>query len=169
MTHSPYRRPSRTAPSSKPARPSRMPEPNPNPPMPEAGTAEAIVLEVLRLQIQSLVSADERPWRQGIARAQDVWGRELGMSLFARIDETLSAMRLARRSPFRFSNPLCARCACRLCQHEAQFLRVIQEFGRGADCRAEAIAFLLCEANPCIDYLIAARRLAQTLPSLSAR
>ena len=171
MTDSPDPRRMRGAAAASESRRRRVPQlPAQTPPqMPQPGSTEAVVLEVLRFQIQSLVTGDTRLWQHGLRRAQAVWGEDLGWLLFRGIEETLSAMRLARASAFHFSNPQCPRCARRLGPHEAQFLRVITEFSRGADHRAEAIAFLLCEANPCIDFLIAAKRLAQTLPSLSAR
>lgn len=79
--------------------------------------------------------------------------------------EALAEFRLARRSPFRFSNPDCPCCAARMTPHEAQWLQILRFHRADAARKAQATAFLLCEANPCLEFLAASERLAKATPS----
>lgn len=130
---------------------------------PASGRTEWHLLQILRLQIQSHVLPDRNGWQRGLTQAQRVWGTETGPQVFAALAEMLAQMSRARRSIFEFSNPDCASCASRMTAHESLLLQSLSLLRASAPTKARAVAFLLCESNPCGGFIAAAERLTQLL------
>lgn len=131
--------------------------------------SDTALLHLLRRQILATLRPGCEATRQrSLHMAQGHWGPVTGARLHAALDEALSEMRLARVSPFRFSNPDCPRCAARVTPHEAQFLQILRLHRAAAAEKAQSVAFLLCEANPCLGFLAASERLAMATPSDNA-
>lgn len=99
----------------------------------------------------------------------EVWfGRGTGLDVARLVISLVSAMRSARRSVFRFSNPLCPVCRELVTPHELSLLGVIihASAGRKADSRADAM--VVCEGFDERGVVEAAQSLAVVLKTLSA-
>jgi hypothetical protein len=99
----------------------------------------------------------------------EVWfGRGTGLGVAEQVISLVSAMRSARRSVFRFSNPMCPVCREFVTPHELALLNVITHAsaGRKADSRADAI--VVCEGFDERVVVEAAQSLAAALKTLSA-
>lgn len=126
--------------------------------------AEHAVLTVARLFFQSFAIPQGHAWISAFARAGALFppgttragGPEIAVATLAAVQ----AMRAARKSAFRFSNPDCPGCARILGAHERHFMDVLCAFRRGARSRAHAASMLICEGNPADPFLAAMSDLA---------
>lgn len=132
---------------------------------PARDSLAGLVLQILRLQIQSHIQPERHGWQRGLALATAKFGPVEGPQVFAAIAGMLAEMSRARRSIFRFSNPDCPGCAASMTAHESLFLQCLTLVRTESPDKAERAAFLLCEANPCPGFLAATTHLAGLIPS----
>ncbi|SIO09648.1 hypothetical protein SAMN05444722_0402 [Rhodovulum sp. ES.010] len=126
--------------------------------------AEQAVLTVARHFFQSFALPKSQAWITAFARAEVLFppgmagarAPELALAILGAVQ----AMRHARPSGFRFSNPDCPGCARVLCAHERHFMEVLCALRRGARSRAHTAAMLICEGNPAAPFLAAMSDLA---------
>ena len=111
---------------------------------------EAAMLQVVRHVFAAYGPARLPGLRMPPEAARDLPG---GAGTFGILADCVHAMRLARRSTFWFSNPLCRACAGRVTPHERQFMAALRHARRGDPDLAGRHATLLCEANDCGPFL----------------
>ncbi|GAA0307248.1 hypothetical protein [Rhodovulum strictum] len=126
--------------------------------------AETAVLTIARLFFQSFAIPQGHAWIGAFARAGAFFppgmARARGPEIAVAILAAVQAMRAARNSGFRFSNPDCPGCTRILGAHERHFMDVLCAFRRGARSRAHAASMLICEGNPADPFLTAMANLA---------
>lgn len=135
-------------------------------PLDQAGyhTDETAILQVARCFFQSFGQPSSQAWLHAFELAQSPHLAWDGPLVVARTLAAVQAMRLARRSAFRFSNPLCKGCSRIVTAHERQWMACLRQMRAGRPERAEAHALLLCESNSLRDLMATMEQLAQALP-----
>lgn len=103
-------------------------------------------LQMARHVFQSFAQPASQSWMHAIDLAYSE-PNDRDPQTFYRVLSVVQAVRCARVSLFRFSNPCCANCAQTVTAHERQFMSCITSAKRGRLEEAERHAFLLCEGN----------------------
>ncbi|WP_158243125.1 hypothetical protein [Acidimangrovimonas sediminis] len=143
------------------ARSSDTPEATPPAHMgPPPAQARMVMLDIVRLMLQSYDCPARDGWMRGLALAEAAWGPARGARVFAELARCLDAMRRARRSPYLYANPDCAHCGRSPTPHEELLLQCLGHALHGREAEMAGAAMLLCEANPCAPLLVALQRVA---------
>lgn len=126
-------------------------------PVAEAGfdSLELSVLAISRFYFQSFAIPESQMWMRALEVARDCFGEARGGELGNLVLDMVQAMRLSRRSGFRFSNPGCACCSQILSENERQMMGVFIAVRHGLLSQAHAHAMILCEGNDTVEFLAA--------------
>lgn len=113
--------------------------------------AEATVLTWARRHFKHLAALERD--QATLEGALTVTPEMLGSALSLRVSLVVNAMRRARSSCFRYSNPDCRHCAQRLTHEERLFLQVFRACRQGRISAAHAHAMILCEGGESRGFL----------------
>ncbi len=123
-------------------------------------------LAIARYQFQSFAMPELESWSRALPHADRLFGRDAAPGLVCAVQRAVHAMRCARKSVFRFSNPDCGRCAARITGHERLLMNTLRSILADRPSDAEAHAMILCEGNDTRVLIDEMRALAQVIRRL---
>lgn len=105
------------------------------------------MLSVARHYFDAFARPEGQAWIAAVSKALELFGAKRGPEVSVAVLIAVQAMRQARRSTFRFSNPDCAICSAFATQHERSLMASLRAAARGRRDDAAAHAAILCEGN----------------------
>ena len=118
------------------------------------------MLEIMRYFFIAYTDPQRNAWEMAFMHAQNRFGTVRGPVIVSRALDVVQAMRLSRKSSFRYSNPYCTCCRERISHSEKHIMETIRAFDRGDPVAAQANALVLCEGHDTGPFLKAAKTLA---------
>lgn len=108
---------------------------------------EAQILGIARWQFQSFAFPQSQSWIESFKAAERCFGPPMAGHVTYATLNVVQAMRLARSSTFKFSNPLCLKCARLMTEPERQLTSALAAVRQGERSAAYIHALLLTEGN----------------------
>lgn len=108
---------------------------------------ELAALAIMRRFFASFADPASQGWLRASQAAQTCFEHDNPGGRFLDLLRVVQQMRMARRSPFRFSNADCARCSAVLTEAERHLMLAMQAARRGRHGAAAAQALMLCEGG----------------------
>lgn len=124
------------------------------------------ILQMCRCFFQSFANPQSHTWTVVYDMTDNPSFDWDGPAVAAQAFRMVKAMQVARKSDFRFSNPLCVHCSQVMTPQERQLIGCLSQHRRGCPERAKAHAILLCESNPIDELMNATAALANFMPDL---
>ncbi len=130
---------------------------------------EHAALAIMRCFFSSFADPACQGWLKAARAAETCFAGDEPGARFLSLLRVVQAMRMARRSPFRFSNPDCAGCAAVLTEAERHLMLALRGARRGRLGAARAHALLLCEGGDATGLLAALDALPRALDRAPTR
>ena len=124
---------------------------------------EQAVLQVLRFICVTYAKPQAHSWEQALAMAADAFGPAVGGEVAVAVMQLMRAIRVTRRTTFRFRDPNCACCRTRLSDVEAKVITLVRAARKDPLRPARVDALILTEGGPTAAVLAEADRLAGVL------
>ncbi len=105
------------------------------------------VLRAMRLLFRTYADPTSQGWAQGLRVVLASFANRDAGEVFHAIVAVVDALRCARKSGFRFTNPDCANCAQYLCGDERLLMGCLIACREGRRSVSHANALLMCEGN----------------------
>jgi len=125
--------------------------------------SETAILEVARFYWQTFAEPASQSWLFALHMSEQRFGDRQGGEIGLEILATVQAMRMSRKSCFRFNNPRCTGCAKFLSPHERLFMNVYIPLRDGKLGPALTHAMILCEGNSTDGLIDRMRHLANAV------
>ena len=125
-------------------------------------------LDIMRCFFTAFASPASQGWIGAQEGSVAAYGLRDGPRMALALLRLVQALRGARRSPFRFSNPGCAHCRQVVTDTEARLIALIQEMRRGGGSALHVHAMMLCEGGDAAPLLIQARIAAELFDMMEA-
>lgn len=125
--------------------------------------SDKALLHIARRYFLSYANPTYPHWESAFDLAIQLFGADQGPGIAVALLNVVRAMRNARSTTFRFTNPLCPDCAPNISDGERLLFRAIQFIRCGDRSRAQIEALILCEGNDTELTLAAMHRLAETM------
>lgn len=120
---------------------------------------EYAILMASRYYFASFAQPADHSWMAVILGSQDFFPVGAHAEIVRAVLAMVQDIRLSRRSTLRFSNPHCRHCAGVVTAEERHLVLMIRALASSATSKAQMNAMMLCEGNPTVGLIEAARRL----------
>ncbi|MEM6441000.1 MAG: hypothetical protein AAF763_15045 [Pseudomonadota bacterium] len=127
------------------------------------GPLSEAALQVMRFCFTTFAQPNSQAWIGAQEWAVASAGETKGSKLAFRCMRLVQALRMSRRTPFRFSNPTCPQCRAVVTETERRLMLVVGHLQREERSAAYAEAMLLCEGSAAAPLLAAADALGELL------
>ncbi|NBN63661.1 hypothetical protein [Pannonibacter tanglangensis] len=124
---------------------------------------EQAVLQVLRYLCLTYARPQAHSWEQALVLAADAFGPAVGGEVAVAVMQLMRAIRVTRRTTFRFRDPHCPCCRSRLSEAEAKVITLVRAARKDPARPARVDALILTEGAPTAAVLAEAERLAAVL------
>lgn len=124
---------------------------------------EQAVLQILRLMCLSYARPQAQSWEQALATATAAFGPTAGGEIAIAVMQLMRAIRVTRRTTFRFRDPGCSCCRDRLSDVELKVIGLLRAARQDPVRPARIDALILTEGGPTAAVIAEADRLAGLL------
>ena len=108
---------------------------------------ETKILQITRYFFSAFANPASQNWMFAFAFCKSHWCERNGPAFADGCLEVVSAMRLARKATFCFSNPFCLKCSLLVTPHERYLMACVQSARRGQKTLLATHAMMLCEGE----------------------